>query len=342
MIILYSIFLYFFSLYVIKKSIFILSKKSMIDYPSKRSNHINPTPKGIGIILTPLILISTLIILYFENSQNINLFNWVMISFLCCCLGLVSFVDDAKNLTTGVRLFSQFAVVGVSLLLFLSPLWNDLNSLNFAENFKTTFSLTILFFFLIAWIWIINVFNFMDGIDGLTALQVCSFAMCLNILSIFGHIPNEFHILSVILFTVYLAFYKFNKSPSKVFLGDVGSITSGYLIGFIILSCFLTSKIILPLLIINMYYILDSTITLLIRLLKKENIFQAHSKHFYQKVIRKGYPHSHVIKWVFILNLILLILSISSLEYPITSLIFSLLFTGALLYSFNLRKSHER
>ena len=79
----------------------------------------------------------------------------------------------------------------------------------------------------------------MDGIDGLTALQVCSFAMCLNILSIFGHIPNEFHILSVILFTVYLAFYKFNKSPSKVFLGDVGSITSGYLIGFIILSCFL-------------------------------------------------------------------------------------------------------
>ena len=62
----------------------------MIDYPSKRSNHINPTPKGIGIILTPLILISTLIILYFENSQNINLFNWVMISFMLL-FGLVSF-----------------------------------------------------------------------------------------------------------------------------------------------------------------------------------------------------------------------------------------------------------
>ena len=178
----------------------------------------------------------------------------------------------------------------------------------------------------------------MDGIDGLTALQVCTVAICVNLLSIFGYLNEEYQIFSLILFSVYLAFYKFNKFPAKIFMGDVGSIPSGYLIGFIMISCFLTNGVLLPIIIVNMYYILDSTSTLLIRIVKKENILKAHSDHFYQKMIRKGYQHSFVIKWIFGLNSILLVLSLLSIKLPIISFIFSILFTAALLYLFYFKK----
>ena len=87
-----------------------------------------------------------------------------------------------------------------------------------------------------------------------------------------------------------------------------------------------------------MYYILDSTSTLLIRLVKKENILKAHSDHFYQKMIRKGYQHSFVTKWIFGLNLILLILSFLSMTFPFISFVFSILLTTALLYLFYFKK----
>ena len=109
----------------------------------------------------------------------------------------------------------------------------------------------------------------MDGIDGLTALQVCTVAICVNFLSIFGYLNEEYQIFSLVLFSVYLAFYKFNRSPAKIFLGDVGSIPSGYLIGFIMISCLLTNGVLLPIIIVNIY-ILDSTCTLLIRIVKRK------------------------------------------------------------------------
>ena len=121
-------------------------------------------------------------------------------------------------------------------------------------------------------------------------------------------------------------------------MGDVGSIPSGYLVGFIMISSFLTNGVLLPLIIVNMYYILDSTSTLLIRIVKKENIFAAHSDHFYQKMIRKGYQHSVVIKWIFGLNLILLLLSFLSTILPFFSFVFSILFTTALLILFYFKK----
>lgn len=336
MIIIYTIFLYFFSLYVIKKSIFFFNKYSIIDYPTERSNHKIPTPKGAGLIIVPLVVISTLIFFYFFEQI---LYEWIIIFFLCFFLGMISFIDDIKNLSTKVRLLLQFFIVSLSLLTYFEPLTNNLFLVSISYDKYPPLIICLLFLlFLISWMWIINLYNFMDGIDGLTALQVCTVALCTNFLSIFGYINQEYQVFSLILFSVYLAFYKFNKSPAKVFLGDVGSIPSGYLVGFIMISCLLTNRVFLPIVIVNMYYILDSSITLLIRFLKRDNILQAHSNHFYQKMIRKGYKHSFVIKWVFILNSILLLLSLLSMKFPITSFIFSILFTTALLYLFYVKK----
>ena len=96
MIIIYTILLYFFSLYVIKKSIFFFNKYSIIDFPSKRSNHKTPTPKGAGLIIIPTVVISTLIFFYFIEK---TLYEWITILFLCVFLGVISFIDDVKNLS---------------------------------------------------------------------------------------------------------------------------------------------------------------------------------------------------------------------------------------------------
>ena len=336
MIIIYTIFLYFFSIYVIKKSIFFFNKYSIMDYPAERSNHKTPTPKGAGLIIIPIVAISTLIFFYFF-LQPIN--EWVIIFFLCFFLGIISFIDDIKNLSIKSRLLLQTLIVGLSLLIYYESVTTNLLSLPVSyEKYFPLISCLLFLFFLLSWMWIINLYNFMDGIDGLTALQVCTVAICVNFLSIFGYLNDEYQIFSLILFSVYLAFYKFNKSPAKIFLGDVGSIPSGYLIGFIMISCLLTNGVLLPIIIVNMYYILDSTSTLLIRIVKKENILKAHSDHFYQKMLRKGYQHSFVIKWIFGLNFILLILSLLSIKLPIISFVFSILFTASLLYLFYFKK----
>ena len=307
-----------------------------MDYPAERSNHKTPTPKGAGLIIIPIVAISTLIFFYFF-LQPLN--EWAIIFFLCFFLGMISFIDDIKNLSIKSRLLLQTLIVGLSLLIYYESVTTNLLSLPVSyEKYFSLINCLLFLFFLLSWMWIINLYNFMDGIDGLTAIQVCTVAICVNFLSIFGYLNDEYQIFSLILFSVYLAFYKFNKSPAKIFLGDVGSIPSGYLIGFMMISCLVTNGVLLPIIIVNMYYILDSTSTLLIRIVKKENILKAHSDHFYQKMLRKGYQHSFVIKWIFGLNSILLILSLLSIKLPIISFVFSILFTVALLYLFYFKK----
>jgi UDP-N-acetylmuramyl pentapeptide phosphotransferase/UDP-N-acetylglucosamine-1-phosphate transferase len=340
MIIVYSIFLYFFSTLLINKSIKLLNKFSLIDYPGLRSNHTSPTPKGAGIIIIPLIIISTLILLYFNKLLTAN---WILVLLFCLLLSLVSFIDDLKNLSTKVRLLFHFFIVASSLFLFKNDIINladsILNHIESEQLFLVMFFLTIVFSFF--WIWIINLYNFMDGMDGLTTLQICSVALLTNLLSLIGKVNIEYQILSLIILTVFIAFYKFNKSPAKVFLGDVGSISCGFLVGFIMISNFFYSDIIIPFLIINMYYLLDSSITLILRIITNQNIFQAHSSHFYQKIIRRGYSHEYVLKRIIILNSLLLMLGIMSTKFPISALFVSIILSLLLLYFFETRKSYE-
>ena len=339
MIIIYTIFLYFFSIYVIKKSIFFFNKYSIMDYPAERSNHITPTPKGAGLIIIPIVAISTLIFFYFF-LQPLN--EWAIIFFLCFFLGIISFIDDIKNLSIKSRLLLQTLIVGLSLLVYYEPVTTNLLSVPVSyERYFPLINCFLFLFFLLSWVWIINLYNFMDGIDGLTALQVCTVAICVNFLSMIGYLNEEDQIFSLILFSVYLAFYKFNKSPAKIFLGDVGSIPSGYLVGFIMFSCLLTNGVLLPIIIVNMYYILDSTSTLLIRIVKKENILKAHSDHFYQKMIRKGYSHHSVLRKIFFLFIFLFLLSFISLKYHLISFALALVSTILSLIYFSVRSTNE-
>ena len=86
-----------------------------MDYPAERSNHTTPTPKGAGLIIIPIVAISTLIFFYFFLKP---LNEWIIIFFLCFFLGMISFIDDVKNLSIKSRLLLQTFIVGLSLLIY--------------------------------------------------------------------------------------------------------------------------------------------------------------------------------------------------------------------------------
>ena len=249
-------------------------------------------------------------------------------------------MDDQKNINPIIRLTFQAFCVLSSLFLFKDQLGTYQKSLDiFIFNDTPMFeSFLVVFVLMIAWVWIINMFNFMDGMDGITVVQVSSLAILTNSLAILGLIEIHFLYFSLILLTVLFSFYSMNKPPAKIFLGDVGSIPIGFLVGFIIIYNIIKEDLIFPFLIIIMYYLLDSIITIFIRFIKKENIFKAHSSHFYQKIIRKGYDHEYVLRKIIYLNIVLLFLAILSIYLPVLSFLLALASTSSLLLFFNSRK----
>ncbi len=315
-----------------------LKNPIFMDIPTDRSNHETPRPKGAGIILIPLILFSTSVVFFLEDSLNND---WKIIFGFCLLLSILSLLDDIRNINAKIRLTFQIFCVFSSLYLFKDHLNIFIKSHEFLVilNGIEYIGLGFIFCFLMfLWVWIINMFNFMDGMDGITSVQISSLSMLANFLAIFGLIEENFIYFSLILLIISFAFYSVNKPPSKIFLGDVGSIPLGFLAGFILIYNMIMYDLIFPFLIIMLYYLLDSITTIILRFLNKENIFQAHSSHFYQKILRKGYNHDYVLKKIIYLNSILLILAILSNYYPITSFILAFICTSSLLIFFNSRK----
>ena len=315
-----------------------LQSPMFLDIPTERSNHKTPKPKGAGIIIIPLILFSTPVVFFLEGLLNNT---WKIILGFCFLISILSLLDDIKNISAKVRLIFQTFCVFSSLYLFKDNLNMFIKSSQFLVMFNGVEYLGIGFIFcilLLLWVWIINMFNFMDGMDGITSVQISSLSILTNCLAILGLTEENFIYFSLILLTISFAFYSINKPPSKIFLGDVGSIPLGFLAGFILIYHMIMYNLVFPFLIVMLYYLLDSITTIILRFLKKENIFQAHSNHFYQKILKKGYNHEYVLKKIIYLNFILLMLSILSNYYPITSFVLAFCCTSSLIIFFNTRK----
>tara|TARA_B100000035_G_scaffold312036_1_gene322683 strand:+ start:8760 stop:9659 length:900 start_codon:yes stop_codon:yes gene_type:complete len=298
-------------------------------------------PKGGGIIIIPAIIISISLYFFIESSINTK---WLVFLLSIFFLFLISLIDDIKSLPAILRLIIHSLCVIISVYCMKDDITSFLNNMDIVIKFNISESL--LFYLLasliiLSWLWLINLFNFMDGMDGLTALQMIFLALTLNIISLMNHFNNDFQFISLVLFSVFLAFFRHNKPQAKIFLGDSGSIPSGYIAGFILIESLFKQGPFFPILIILLYFILDSTITLIIRSLNNNNLFSAHSDHFYQKMIRKGYSHQYVLKKVMFLLIFLILMSFISLKYHLISFSLALITTVFTLIFFSVRSKGE-
>ncbi len=184
---------------------------------------------------------------------------------------------------------------------------------------------------ILGWAWFINLYNFMDGIDGITGVETISIVTGICLVMTAAGISDPFvDFLTLVLTGACLGFLVYNWHPAKIFLGDVGSVPLGYLTGFCLIALAVKGHLIAGL-ILPLYYLADSGITLIKRALRREKIWQAHREHFYQKAALAWGRHDKVVYAIIIANIGLLAAALGSVSNPAGGLIASILMVAILL-----------
>jgi len=265
--------------------------------PNARSSHKVPTPQGGGIAVIGAVSI-VLAAAWLMLPQIIpHAANLAVIVAAAIGLAVVGALDDIRPIQPLPRLLLQ----AVAVLIVLAALPADLRALPalpwWAERALMAVGL----------IWFINLVNFMDGLDWITAAEIVPVTAALALFGASGALPSEASFTAVALCGAMLGFAPFNKPVARLFLGDVGSLPIGLLVGWLLIVLaehHLAAALLLPL-----YYLTDATITLVRRFLRGEAVTQAHRSHFYQQATDAGLSALQVSARVFLANVVLAVLA---------------------------------
>lgn len=299
--------------------------------PNVRSSHKVPTPQGAGIaVVTITVIVSGFSILMTSNAETHLVFMTFCATIL---LALVGIIDDLRTVPIIPRLLLQAAAVAVAVAAL--P-----DSARAMPALPVVAERTIIF---IAGLWLVNLFNFMDGLDWIMVAEVVPVTAALVLLGASGETSPRAAIIAAALGGAMLGFAPFNKPIAKVFLGDVGSLPIGLLLGWCLLALtfygHLAAALLLP-----MYFVMDATATLLRRIWLREPFWNAHRSHFYQRATDNGFTVSRVVGEIFTLNIMLAALAwwsvtMKSAGTDATALVAGVVATALLLARFSRPKS---
>lgn len=247
----------------------VLQRWHIVDIPNKRSSHNLPTPKGGGMALALVVFVA----LAAMGWHHPSLFTLAVGGLALAAMGLI---DDIHDLGPLPRLLMQ-VLASVALLLTLNPSLHPL----------WIWPLALLFL-----LWAINLYNFMDGSDGLAALQVILFGCGIFAFALAGWYPGQLAWLALALACAALAFALFNFPPARVFLGDAGSAFLGFMLaGLLLIDGWQAPPAIALGLVLLAGFVCDASATLLCRLMRGQRIYQAHRSHVYQLAIKAWEAH---------------------------------------------------
>lgn len=275
------------------------------DLPNARSSHSKPIPRGGGIGFIPVILVAlVLVALLLPEDATLPAFAAGIAG--AVAVAAVSFADDLRPLSGRIRFGVQAAAVALVL-----AFWPG-DAILGADVPVVLDRLVVG----VAWLWFINLFNFMDGIDGLAASEAGVVSAGIVLVAVAGSAVAILPALpAVIVGAGAVGFLRLNWPPAKVFMGDIGSITTGFLLGWLLLAVadagYLAAAAILPLV-----FVLDATTTLVLRILRGERPGEAHRDHAYQRAVDRGVPHAVVTSAVIVAGLGLIGLAIWSINAP--------------------------
>lgn len=263
-------------------------KKSLVASVNERSSHTTPTPHGGGIALS-LTWFLGLGYLYFMGEIEASLFYALLFG---AVISIVSFFDDIYELSPKLRLIVQslIAVGGIFAIGGLNQI--DLGFFVIENQIITN----IFAFFMI--VWFINLYNFLDGINGYAGSEAVFLALAGFVL--FG--GAHFAVLAVAV----LGFLFWNWNKAKIFMGDVGSTLLGYNIAIFTLyyANQESSNLWIWIILFGVFWF-DATLTLLRRKRNGEQLSQAHKKHAYQRLTQSGWSHYKVTNYSIGLNFVL-------------------------------------
>lgn len=244
----------------------IANKYNIIDKPNERSSHKTPTLRGGGVIFWFVALF------YFVQHPQENYPFFIGITLI----SWLSFWDDIQSLSNKIRILAHFIAISLvfhQLNLFqILPVWGVIAAY-------------------IVFVGIINAYNFMDGINGITGLYslVVLGSLFFANQNVAPFVDADFIVYPMLAAVVFL-FFNFRKK-AKCFAGDVGSIAIAFWIIFLLLKLVLATESLVWILFLAVYGV-DSVLTILHRLYLKQNIFEAHRMHFYQ-ILCNQYKMDH-------------------------------------------------
>ena len=250
----------------------------IIDTPNHRSSHSHATIRGGGIIFPIAIFLQALFTGFDYPLFSIGLF----------LISAISFYDDLRPLSNKIRILVH--LIAVSLL--------------FVQADLLTHTVWIIIPAYILVIGTINAYNFMDGINGITGAYSLITLLSLYFINVYGiqFVSNELLIITVLALLIF-NYFNFRKK-AKCFAGDVGSVSMAFIIIFFLLLLILKTEE-LKYIGLLLFYGLDTISTIIFRLIRRENIFEAHRSHFYQYLVNvKGWPHLMVSALYMVVQLI--------------------------------------
>jgi UDP-N-acetylmuramyl pentapeptide phosphotransferase/UDP-N-acetylglucosamine-1-phosphate transferase len=264
--------------------------------PNARSSHVVPTPQGAGVaVIGATLAIAAIAAVLTGLAVPIAPFAATLF------IALVGLIDDLRPIPVLPRLLLQAAAVGA--IVFLAPA-----ELRVAPACPLYIERALL---LVAGLWFVNLVNFMDGLDLMTAAEAAPMTAAMILLFWLGEFQPLPALVAAALCGAVIGFAPFNRPVAKVFLGDVGSLPIGLLLGWCLLQLAWHGQLIAALL-LPLYYLADATLTLFRRIVRGEPFWIAHRTHFYQRATDNGFTTPQVTGDVFLLNLALAALAIAS------------------------------
>ncbi len=276
-------------------------RRSLIDVPNARSSHSVPTPRGGGVAIVAVFAAALL---------GLACFGMVSPHLACATLGsgllvaLLGFVDDHGHIPARWRLLGHFAAAGWALFwLGGLPAITVLGAAWDLGWFGHVLALLLL-------VWMLNLYNFMDGIDGIASVEaICA---CLGALLCYSAAPgvetNASGHVEWLLVTAVAGFACWNFPRARIFMGDAGSGFLGIIVAVLALSAaWVSPQLLWSWLILLGVFIVDATFTLLRRLLRGEAVYEAHRSHAYQSAARRVGGHVPVTLAVALINLVWLL-----------------------------------
>jgi UDP-N-acetylmuramyl pentapeptide phosphotransferase/UDP-N-acetylglucosamine-1-phosphate transferase len=278
--------------------------------PNARSSHRQPTPQGGGISVVVAAFVvawgavaTSPAMLQDEGGQ------FLALTATAALLAVVGAMDDLRSLSAGIRLAVQCIAVGA--LIAALP-----NQLRILPQLPWWLERAGLF---VGVVWLVNLVNFMDGIDWMTVAELVPVTGTILLLGLGGAIALWPAVVAAALLGAIVGFAPFNKPVARVFLGDVGSLPIGLVLGWLLLRLaahgHLAAAIILPL-----YYFADATITLIRRVGRGEPFWQAHRQHFYQRATDNGLAVPAIVRRVLLVNLALAALAVITVAVESTTI----------------------
>lgn len=271
--------------------------------PNDRSSHTVPTPQGGGIVVVPAaVAVAAVAFGVSGGALPAGVPYAAVVAAAALALMVLGFIDDMRGLSVQVRLIGQIAAVTAAVLLMPADL----------RVLPDIFPLAVERVGLIAAaLWFVNLFNFMDGIDLISAVETVAITLGIAILAAFATIPAAYGTIAAAMMGAMVGFALWNAPPARLFLGDAGSIPIGFLLAILLIHIAaadaLAAAVILPL-----YYLADATLTLVRRFLRGERVWEAHRSHFYQQATRNGFTVVETVGRIAVLDAVLIALAVGA------------------------------